>query len=184
MSENLLEEIYRIENRFLSASGASIGINIDDIDSPNFNVDRFIVMNFSLRDKDKYDRMLDIAKVEKSLEYFHDVQKGTCEEIVDSIDKNLEKYIEISTQFEKMKDKLNKTSHKFEIFNNEISDYTERTKTSKEKVQDTVGSYSTLLNLESINSSFKTFINILRNCHETVVNLEKTKSKANDIISG
>ena len=177
MGENLLEEIYRIENKFFSQNHAALGINIEDLDSPNFNVDKFIVLNFSLRDKDKYERALDIPKVRKSIEYFHEIQKQTCEEIVDSIDKNLEKYIEISSQFEKMKEKLQKTSQKFDTFNTTIEEYTNKTKANKDKLDNTLSSYRNLQNMESIHSSFKYFLSILKDCHETIVKFESTSKR-------
>lgn len=177
MGENLLEEIYKIENKFFSQSHAALGINIEDLDSPNFNVDKFIVLNFSLRDKDKFDRALDVPKVQKSVDYFLQIQKQTCEEIVDSIDKNLEKYIEISSQFEKMKEKLQKTSQKFDTFNNTIVQYTEKTKANKEKIDNTLSSYRNLQNMESIHSSVKYFLSILKDCHETIVNLDNASKR-------
>lgn len=62
-------------------------------------------------------------KITKTLNYYHEIQKNTCEEIVVSIDQNFEKYVEISTKFEGLKDQLSQTQGQFDDFNNLIQTY-------------------------------------------------------------
>ena len=175
INENILEEIYRLESRLSKYHDHDLGLNFSDLDSANFDISNFLLVNFisskGNQANDSEISTLNLEKIEKSLTLLHDVQKKSCEEIVLSIDKNLEKYIEISSKFEQMKGRLTETQSTFSVYNETVTEYSENVGNTLKSISKVVDSYSSIAKMEKTYMEIEKFLNIIQECNSQIDNV-------------
>ena len=103
----MLKDLDHLESRLNFQEFLNSKINLNDLDSSEFDINVFFQKNFI--NKEKEPLSINYEKLRDSLEVVHAIQRQTCEEIAVSVDLNLDKYVQISTKFAEMKDSLQNT---------------------------------------------------------------------------
>jgi len=161
-NNNILDEIYKLESRLNKYHESDAGISFEGLDDSVFDLNRYIQINFTRGRKEGL--QVNYDKINKSLTYFHEIQKNTCEEIVFSIDQNFEKYIGISTKFEGLKDRLTQTQEHFHHFNQTIEEYFTTNTQDLNKLKEVSSTYEQVSKYEIAYRTIEDILQLIEEC--------------------
>ena len=172
-NNNILDEIYKLESKLNKYHESDAGISFEGLDDANFDLNRYIQINFTKGRKENM--QVDHDKINKTLTYFHDIQKSTCEEIVFSIDQNFEKYIGISTKFEGLKDRLTQTQEQFHHFNQLIDEYYTSNTQDLNKLKEVLSTYEQVSKYEIAYRTIEDILQLIEECEKLNESVESSK---------
>jgi len=161
-NNNILDEIYKLESKLNKYHESDAGISFEGLDDSVFDLNRYIQINFTRGRKEGL--QVDYEKIKKSLTFFHEIQKNTCEEIVFSIDQNFEKYIGISTKFEGLKDRLTQTQEHFHHFNQLIEEYFTSNTQDLNKLKEVSSTYEQVSKYEIAYQTIEDILQLIEEC--------------------
>ena len=136
MSENLLQEFSNFEAKYSIQDEGKPNINFDYIDKENFDLVTFISDNFLLN---RENSLINYAKLQEAFQFIHELQGKTLEEIAISVDLNLEKYMDVSNQFEDIKTPLVNINETFIQLKALLNDYKENCQHSSKELNELIG---------------------------------------------
>ena len=161
---NILDEIYKLESRLNKYHESDAGISFEGLDNSNFDLNRYIQINFTRGRNENV--QVDFEQINKTLTFFHEIQKSTCEEIVFSIDQNFEKYIGISTRFEGLKDRLTQTQQQFHYFNELIEEYYKNNTQDLNKLKEVLSTYEQVSKYEIAYRTIEDILLLMEECEK------------------
>ena len=173
-----MDELYKLESKLNKYNQSQIGVSIDDLNSQSFDITTYIQINYT-KGRGK-DLTVDYGKIKKTLGYFDEIKKNTCEEIVLSIDQNFEKYVEISQKFESLKEKLSKTQGNFADFNFIIENYDNENNEDLNKLKHVIEAYKNVSNYEDAYHHVKYVLSLMEDLKDILE--ENLKGKREEVI--
>lgn len=114
MSENLIQEFSRFEEKYKIQDDGKTHFSLEDIDNEDFDVEAFFSNHFLLS---KENNLINYAKLQEAFQLLHEMQGQTLEAIAFSVDSNLESYMDVSRQFELIKLPITEISASFQSLN-------------------------------------------------------------------
>ena len=136
MSESLIQEFSKFEEKYKIQDESKPQLNFQDIDNENFDLEAFISHNFLLN---KENNLINYAKLQEAFQLMHEMQGKTLEEIALSVDCNLESYMAVSKQFETIKSPLNQINETFIHLKNLLNTYRGVCRNSSKDLSDLIG---------------------------------------------
>lgn len=109
MSETLLQEFSQFVSKY-SLHDDQPNIDLQPINKGDFDIVTFFSENFLLN---KENSLVNYTKLQEVFGVIHELQGKTLEEIAISVDTNLEKFVDVSKEFEKVKNPLDNTNKTF-----------------------------------------------------------------------
>jgi len=136
MSESLIEEFSKFEEKYRIQDESKPHLNFEDIDRENFDLEAFISQNFLLN---KENNLINYAKLQEAFQFMHEMQGKTLEEIALSVDLNLESYMDVSKQFEQIKNPLTQINETFIQLKTLLKNYKISCQNSSKDLSDLIG---------------------------------------------
>lgn len=136
MSESLIQEFSKFEEKYKIQDESKPQLNFQDIDNENFDLEAFISHNFLLN---KENNLINYAKLQEAFQFMHEMQGKTLEEIALSVDCNLESYMAVSKQFENIKSPLNQINETFTHLKHVLNTYRGVCRKSSKDLSDLIG---------------------------------------------
>lgn len=141
MSENLLQEFSDFEAKYSLKDEEKPNINLESINRENFDMISFFTENFLLN---KENLLVNYSKLQEAFHFMHELQGKTLEEIAISVDSNLDKFVEVSKQFEKIKQPLEEITKTFTNLKKLLSDHKLKCEKSSQYLKDLIGTKEVL----------------------------------------
>lgn len=152
MSENLLQEFSDFEAKYSLKDEEKPNINLDSINRENFDMISFFTENFLLN---KENLLVNYSKLQEAFNFMHEMQGKTLEEIAISVDSNLDKFVEVSRQFEKIKKPLEEITTTFTNLKKLLSDHKLKCEKSSQYLKDLIGTKEVLEIIETQCNKFQ-----------------------------
>lgn len=136
MSENLFQEFSDFEAKYVIHDDGKPLMNLEELEKENFEIISFISENFLLN---KENSLINYVKLQEAFQIMHELQGKTLEEIAISVDLNLDRYMEVSKQFEQIKAPLIQINETFSQLKALLNDYKFGCQSSSKDLNELIG---------------------------------------------
>ena len=156
---NFNKEISQLESKINVIEYQNSQLSLISLNSADFDIISFFQNNFLL---EKNNSQLNFNKISSTMNLINDIQKQTCEEIAVSVDSNLDKYVEISSKFEKMKNTLTSSQNLYDLLFNEIDETSKNCKINNKSASNLLEKYDLIKKTEKKLKELKKIIKDLK----------------------